>query len=163
MLHTKPTKVSLGMLVFFLTLVNSAIIVNAQEYEKVKFGTVVMTKMSWENENKYLSEPIEEEKNVNIKLEIVDNFIKSRGYKFVDKDKKSITEVDNKVTNIRANCELYNYTNTDKAKMIVLTKAERHIINKADGVTTKKDTYEHKNYILYVEVSDYEEIKEADI
>jgi len=165
MSNAKPAKVSLGMLFFFLTLVYSAIIVHAQEqeYEKVKFGSVIMTKMSWENQNKYLSEPIEEEKDAKTKLEIVDNFIKSRGYKLVDKDSKTITEVDNKITVIKANCVLYNYTNTDKAKSIVLTKAERHIINKADGVTIKKDTYEGKNYILYVEVSDYKEIKMADI
>jgi hypothetical protein len=163
MSNTKPAKVSLGILFFFLTLLNSAIIVNAQEYEKVKFGNVIMTKMSWENENKYLSEPIEVEKDANTKLANVDNFIKSRGYELVEKDTKTITEVDNKITIIKANCELYNYKNTEKSKMIVLTKAERHIINKSDGVTIKKDTYEGKNYILYVEVSEYKEIKMADI
>ena len=165
MSNTKSAKVNLGILFLFLILVNSAIIVNAQEqeYEKVKFGTVIMTRMSWENENKYMSDPLEQEKDAKTKLEIVDNFIKSRGYQFVEKDTKTITEVDNKVTIIKANCELYNYTNADKAKSIVLTKAERHIISKADGVTTKSDTYDGKNYILYVEVSDYKEIKEADI
>ena len=131
----------------------------AQTGEKIRFGSVVLTEQS---ENNYISESINNEGNAKIKMENLNEFIQSKGYKFIGSDSKSKVEENSHFKHIYDSF-ICTYENNEKAKRIILKQKKCVNIVKADGFIHSKDEILTPKYYIYLEIEKMGQMKNADI